>query len=106
MRCWKKNAGIDLDAQVHPFLFRLLGSFLDQGLAQWEFPGARELSFLDALRALDQWSAGGLFTNKSARRLLHDVQTDLECLLERVVGSESLFEHYLFDQQFAHAGWS
>jgi uncharacterized protein YbcC (UPF0753/DUF2309 family) len=104
--CWKKNAGVDLDAQVHPFLFRLLGSFLDQGLAQWEFPGARELSFLDAIRALDQWSAGGLFTNQSARRLLHDVQTDLECLLERVVGSPTLYEHYLFDQQFAHAGWS
>jgi uncharacterized protein YbcC (UPF0753/DUF2309 family) len=30
----------------------------------------------------------------------------LEELLHRVVGSEQLYVHYLFDQQFAHSGWS
>lgn len=31
--------GMDIDAWVHPVLIRLVGAFLDQGLAHWTLPG-------------------------------------------------------------------
>jgi len=35
---WKMSYKVDLDAMVHPTLFRLLCSFLDQGISIWSFP--------------------------------------------------------------------
>lgn len=105
---WKEGprGGVDLDARVHPLLFRILGSFLDQGLSHRPFPFSDESNFLVALKKLDRESAFGLFKSTYARALFHDRQVDLEYLLNRVVGNESLYTHYLFDQQFMHPGWS
>ena len=41
--------GLDLDLVVHPPLIRLMGAFLDQGLAYWPMPN-RELGLLEASR--------------------------------------------------------
>lgn len=103
---WKMKYRLDMDARVHPFLFRLLCSYLDQGISIWPFP-ERCSSFLTALRQLDKATfAGGLFRTKRARSLFHDEQTTIEGLLELMVGDSIYFEQYLFDQQFAHQGWS
>jgi hypothetical protein len=44
------NHGVDIDAIVHPFLTRLSGAFLDQGIAYWPMP-EREGGFLRAADA-------------------------------------------------------
>jgi hypothetical protein len=43
------SRGLDLDLIVHPPLIRLVGAFLDQGLAYWPMPN-RELGLLQASR--------------------------------------------------------
>ena len=50
------------------------------------------------------WS--GLLRGERAQRLLLDEGTDIETLLELLVGDRTLYADYLFDQQFAHSGWS
>jgi len=46
---WKIDRKIDLDAMVHPLLFRVVSNYLDQGIAIKQFPYT-ELSFLDSIR--------------------------------------------------------
>ena len=102
---WKESFHIDMDAMVHPLLFRILSSYLDQGIATWISPFSNE-GFLSAIRQLEKSSATSFFRGKHARELLQDEHTSLLDLLNLVVGEEKLFEHYLFDQQFSHPGWS
>ena len=42
---WKTQYKIDLDSMVHPNMFRILCSYLDQGISIWNFPGEKK-SFL------------------------------------------------------------
>ena len=49
---WKRKYRLDMDARVHPFLFRLICSYLDQGVSIWPFPETSD-GFLDALRTLE-----------------------------------------------------
>src|SRR5215212_8758260 len=35
---WKKSYRMDMDSMVHPTLFRILCSYLDQGISVWSFP--------------------------------------------------------------------
>jgi uncharacterized protein YbcC (UPF0753/DUF2309 family) len=35
---WKKTYKVDMDSRVHPLLFRIISSYLDQGVATWHFP--------------------------------------------------------------------
>jgi uncharacterized protein YbcC (UPF0753/DUF2309 family) len=101
---WKNFFKIDLNSRVHPILFRTLNSYLDQGIAIWRFP-VWEKGFLDALREMERNSLTSFFRTKRASQMLLD-GTNLQHLLQLIVGDESLFEQYLFDQQFAHPGWS
>ncbi len=103
---WKKNYGIDLDSLIHPNLFRLISGFLDQGISIWNFP-IENLRFLEAIRKLEKESFSSLFRSKRTRKLLFDESIGIEELLKQIVGNRSdLYEQYLFDQQFAHQGWS
>lgn len=103
---WKRKYKIDLDSLVHPILFRILCSYLDQGISIWGFP-IRHKSFISALREMERNSFSSFFKNKRSRDLLLKTSCELTDLLKIVVGDdESLYEHYLFDQQFAHQGWS
>ncbi|GAB4017166.1 YbcC family protein [Spirosoma koreense] len=102
---WELHYQLDLDALVHPILFRLLGSFLDQGIAVSAFP-YRHLEFLSAVRAMEQSSLVSLFRSKRVRRLFHSKAYAIPDLLTLLVGQESLYKQYLFDQQLAHPGWS
>src|SRR6185369_1341455 len=46
------------------------------------------------------------FKTKRARKLLNDTSCTITRLLEILVGKEEYFEQYVYDQQFAHPGWS
>jgi uncharacterized protein YbcC (UPF0753/DUF2309 family) len=103
---WKKQYNIDLDSLVHPTLFRLLGSYLDQGISIWNFP-IDDLSFLEAIRKLETNSWVSIFKEKSSRALLLNENTRIQDILVLLVGkNDRHYEQYLYDQQFAHQGWS
>lgn len=102
---WKDTFKIDLDNQIQPLLFRVLCSYLDQGIAIDKFP-IEHKGFLASLRELERNSHVSFFKTDRARNLLLHSQCKLTTLLNMVVGDEVWFEHYLFDQQFSHPGWS
>jgi uncharacterized protein YbcC (UPF0753/DUF2309 family) len=102
---WKRVYRIDLDSMVHPILFRLICSYLDQGISLWNFP-VWNRGLLESIREMERLSFSSFFKTKRARQWLIKGQTDVKFLLERVVGDPLFFEQYLFDQQFAHPGWS
>ncbi|MBU6325013.1 MAG: DUF2309 family protein [Bacteroidetes bacterium] len=102
---WKHRYRVNLDKAIHPVLFRLACSFLDQGIAISPFPAA-EQDFMRSLRALEAQSLLPLFRSKRAKELFFSDNLKMETLLELLVGDASLYERYLFDQQFAHPGWS
>lgn len=102
---WKSQYKIDLDGLVHPILFRTLSSYLDQGISIASFPSHSD-GFLASIRALQKNSLVGFFKSKRAIKLLEDTSVDIPYLLRLLLGKEEHFEHYLFDQQFAHKGWS
>ncbi len=102
---WKKIYKIDLDNSVQPLLFRVLCSYLDQGIALWKFP-VRDKGFLSAIREIEKNSFTGFFKTNRAKKLLLDENCTLQTLLQIIVGNETYYEQYLFDQQFSHQGWS
>jgi uncharacterized protein len=102
---WKKRFGLDLDSKVNPLLFRVLTSYMDQGVATWQFPSHPD-GFLASLKALEQNSIVSLFKTSKAKNLLLSQNCSLDLLLHQVVGNPIYFEQYLFDQQFGHQGWS
>ncbi|MCX6200081.1 MAG: DUF2309 domain-containing protein [Bacteroidetes bacterium] len=102
---WKNQYKIDLDNSVHPLLFRILCSYLDQGVALWNFP-VKDKSFLAALQELEKNSFVSFFKTKRAKQLLQSGDCGITELLKIVVGKREYFEQYLFDQQFSHQGWS
>lgn len=102
---WKEIYHIDLDNLVHPLLFRIVASFLDQGISIWHFPHV-ELGFISALRETERHSLFSFFRTKRAKDLLFDPEISISKLLDILVGIPAYYEQYLFDQQFAHKGWS
>jgi len=103
---WKKLHHLDLDSLVHPLLFRILCSYLDQGIAIWNFPVWHK-GFLASIRELERTGFTSFFRTSRARQLLLTGHCSVRQLLRILVGfNESLYAQYLFDQQFAHQGWS
>jgi uncharacterized protein YbcC (UPF0753/DUF2309 family) len=102
---WKKQYHVNLDAFVHPLLFRILCSYLDQGISIWNFP-IQHKGFLSSIRELERNSFSSFFKTQRAKQLLLDNKCGIESLLKLLVGDENLYKQYLFDQQFAHQGWS
>lgn len=104
---WKRLHPIDMDNAVQPLLFRIICSYIDQGIAISSFP-FEDKGLLNALRNLEDHSLVSFFKTKRVRGLLHDKSCTITNLLELVVGkgNEAYFEQYVYDQQFAHRGWS
>ncbi|MBK8927131.1 MAG: DUF2309 domain-containing protein [Crocinitomicaceae bacterium] len=102
---WKNQYHFDLNGRVHVNVFRLLNSYLDQGVALWKFP-LTNTGLLEAVRQLEKESFSGFFRTERGKNLLHDSSVTIEKLLQILVGDSALFEHYVFDQQFEHPGWS
>lgn len=102
---WKQIYGIDLDNRVHPLLFRILCSFLDQGIALKELPVVNR-SFTTTIRELESKSLVSFFNTRKVRQLFISGDYSIDGLLKQLVGDKAYYEQYLFDQQFAHHGWS
>ena len=102
---WKDIYKIDLDNRVQPILFRVVCSYLDQGVAIKQFP-SNEQGFLATLRDIEQNSFVSFFKEDRAQNLLKDPSVTIEDLLNILIGNEKLYFQYLFDQQFSHRGWS
>jgi hypothetical protein len=101
---WKAQYAINLDKSTHSTLFRVLCSYLDQGIAMWSFP-IHDKGFLSSIRELERTSFSGFFSSKRAKKLLEE-NTSITDLLKILVGDERFYETYIFDQQFSHPGWS
>lgn len=102
---WKDKYKINLDKSVHPLLFRLIDTYLDQGISLDKFPRQRN-GFLSSIKELQKKSYSKLFDSNRINKLLDIDGPLLTELLKIVVGDEKYYEYYLFDQQFAHPGWS
>lgn len=104
-KLWRKAYNLNLDKEVNQTLFRLVSAYLDQGIAIWKFP-AKTGGLLAGVRELEKNSFSTFIKSERARKLLFDTHTQLEDLLHLLVGNEKFYGQYLFDQQFAHPGWS
>ena len=102
---WKKIYNIDLEVTIQPELFRTLCSYLDQGISIWSFPAERN-GFLSSIREIERTTYTGFFKTRRAKNFLLNQNIQIADLLKILVGEESLYERYLFDQQFSHQGWS
>ncbi len=102
---WKREFLIDLDLVTHPILFRILCSYLDQGISIWNFP-VWHMGFLASIREIEKNTFNSFFESKRVKNILLDTDIKINDLLEILVGDASLYEQYLFDQQFTHQGWS
>lgn len=102
---WKAQYKIDLDNFTHSTLFRITSSYIDQGISVWNFP-IKDLGFLAAMRHLESNGSVSFFKKRRAKELLKNATLHLEDCLAILVGKEELYERYLFDQQFAHPGYS
>lgn len=102
---WRQRYFVDIDNAVQPLLFRIICSYIDQGIAISPFP-FEDKGLLNALRDLEDHSLVSFFETKKARDLLYDKSTTIKKLLEMLVGNEAYYEQYIYDQQFAHRGWS
>ncbi|HEY0042858.1 MAG TPA: putative inorganic carbon transporter subunit DabA, partial [Flavisolibacter sp.] len=104
-RLWKDVYHLDLDNKVQPLLFRILCGFLDQGIAIQDFPVANK-PFIESIRELEKVSPVSFFKTRAVRQKFIAGDYSITELLKTIVGKEEYFEQYLFDQQFAHPGWS
>ncbi len=102
---WKKVLPFDLDNKVHPLLFRILCGFLDQGIAVQGFPVVNK-NFTESVRELEQKSLVSFFKTKAVKQKFLSGNYSITELLAKIVGKQEYFEQYLYDQQFAHHGWS
>jgi len=102
---WKNQYHINLDSLVHPLLFRVVCSYLDQGISIWNFPVHRK-GFLASIREIEKNTYKSFFKGERAKNLLIKGRMEMAELLRILVGDESQYAQYLFDQQFAHQGWS
>lgn len=102
---WKSQYKIDLDNYTHSTLFRITSSYLDQGISVWNFP-IKDLGFLAAMRHLESNGTVSFFKKRRAKELLKNTTLHMEDCLAILVGKKELYERYLFDQQFAHPGYS
>ncbi len=104
-RYWKEAYQFDLDNSVHPLLFRILCVFLDQGIAVEDFPVPNK-SFIDSIKDLEQNGIASFFKTRAVKQKFLSGNYSITELLKTIVGKEEYFDQYLFDQQFAHPGWS
>jgi uncharacterized protein YbcC (UPF0753/DUF2309 family) len=104
-KLWKDVYHLDLDNKVHPQLFRILCGFLDQGIAIAGFPVTGK-NFTESIRDLEQNSFVSFFKTKAVKEKFILGNYTVTELLQIIVGKQEYFEQYLFDQHFAHHGWS
>ncbi|MDN3687574.1 YbcC family protein [Cyclobacterium jeungdonense] len=104
-KIWKDSYGLNMNKVVHPTLFRLLSGFLDQGISLWTFPN-NGLPFLEGIKSLEENGLVSFFKSKRSRQLLMETDISIEKLLSLLIANKEWYDDYIFEQQFAHPGWS
>lgn len=107
-KTWLSRLEVNLDAQVHPLLFRLTANFLDQGVSRWTVARPGESLWPCVWRLVeDSFIPLYPFAEPEARSVIRlPVDEALLHCLERIVGDESLYGGYLLEMALAHPGWS
>lgn len=105
---WMTGLGVNLDAQTHPILFRLISSFLDQGISHWPIALPGETLWQCTKRLVEETFVPLYPLGDSSVRELLGQNADSAILwcLERLVGDETLYGAYLLEMSLAHPGWS
>ena len=107
-QAWLTRIEVNLDAQVHPILFRLVANFLDQGISRWSVARDEE-SLWPCLRRLVEDTFVPLypFSEPEARSLLQLTPDEaIDTCLARIVGDDTFYGVYLLEMTLAHPGWS
>jgi len=65
---WRENYNLNLDKEVHNTLFRIVSSYLDQGIAIWKFPSESK-GLLSAVRILEKNSFSTFIKSDKSREL-------------------------------------
>jgi uncharacterized protein YbcC (UPF0753/DUF2309 family) len=102
---WKRKYNQSINKAIHPRLFRILAAYLDQGVAEWNFPNT-SASFLDSLHELENNGITSIFKSKETKQQFLQKNWDLMPLLHQIIGKNDHWESYLTDLLFAHPGWS
>jgi uncharacterized protein YbcC (UPF0753/DUF2309 family) len=107
---WARVHKLNLDRWSHPILFRLLGQYLDQGVAMWGAPHPESSLFrFVADLARDSLLPLLPFSAKDVRPYLELPPAQvIKQVLERFLGPKrpGLYERYLLEMSLAHPGWS
>lgn len=105
----RKKIGRYPDHDVNQLLFRLVGSYLDQGVTLWPYL-EKHSDFLSAIIHLVKNSSLPLAHFVNNRMLLQflslPVEQAIEELLGRLLASNGLYEAYLKESLLEHPGWS
>ncbi len=103
---WAKEIGVDVQSLSQPLLYKLLSSYLDQGISNRRFPLGED--FFQAIGRLVQNTLIPLvpLTDKNIRLQFSQPidRVVLRCL-EELVGDESLYQRYLHELFLSHPGW-
>lgn len=105
---WLTHLEVNLDALVHPILFRLIGNFLDQGISHWSIAREGE-SFWSCIGRMARGGFVALhpFQTPLSRQIFDlDVNEAIIHGLKQLVGDERYFERYLLELALSHPGWS
>ena len=73
---WKTKYKIDLDSLVQPLLFRVLCSYLDQGISVWDFPQENK-GFLNAIKDLEKNSFTSFFKTSKINRIFYKINNKI-----------------------------
>lgn len=103
-----KKIGVNLDHIVNPILFRLLGSYLDQGVALWHYLDRK--SFLNAILLLSNKSSipiAYFINNKELYlSLKENINSKTIEILKYLLADEKFYFEYIKESLISHRGWS
>ena len=105
---WRTYQQIDLPGEASPLLFKILSSYLDQGISFWPFPSRKD-SFWLSLQSLNTHSALPLMpfeTQKIKQWLDKTPQEALLQSLEKLTNDKQLFSRYLIETLLTYPGWA
>lgn len=102
---WKNKFGLSINKAIHPKLFRILASYLDQGVAQWTFP-VEEHSFLEALHKIESNGIVSIFKSKKTKEQFLSRKWEIIELLQDIIGESTDWTSYLTELLMSHPGWS
>ncbi|HTF80440.1 MAG TPA: putative inorganic carbon transporter subunit DabA, partial [Cytophagales bacterium] len=77
---WITKYQFDIEALVNPVLFRVVCSYLDQGISIWNFPLWKN-GFLMSIKEMEQNSFTSFFKTERPKRLLLEGNCEIEHLL-------------------------